>query len=113
LNVTVAKYKTKIWEIRLETLVDQETYCQAPCTANVYRSQLNYQVARTDHLEGLTSILFDEYAVVHKASFSIGPITLLARIGGYIGGGRTLFWMIVGGCVLLKAFWNYLKNINH
>ena len=85
----------------------------APCTANAYRSQLDYQVARMHSFQGTTYILFEKHAVVHKASFSIGQITLLSRIGGYIGGGRTLFWMIVGGCGLLKAFLDCLKNIKN
>ena len=111
LNISVAKYKSNIMEIAAGTLVDQETHCLAPCTANVYRSQLDYQVARTHHFQGTTSILFEKHAIVHKASFSIGHITLLSRIGGYIGGGRTLFWIIVGGCGLIKTFLNFLKNV--
>ena len=113
LNISVAKYNAKNMEIGLGILVDQETHCPAPCTANVYRSQLDYQVARTHHFQGTTSILFEKHAIVHKASFSIGHITLLSRIGGYISGGRTLFWMIVGGCGLLKSVLFFFKNIKN
>ena len=38
-----------------------------------------------------TFLHFEDFVLVKTSLFSIGVQTLLSRLGGYIGGGRTLF----------------------
>ena len=87
--------------------------CQTPCSSVTYRSHLDYYFSQSMKNTGDKNILmirFEESAVVYRARFSIGVDTLLTRIGGYIGGGRTLLWIVVVGFGFMKTVYSLLSS---
>ena len=74
--------------------------CMQPCKSVIYQRQLQYVSARSEENLNEVQLLGVKYAhsvLVHKSRLSIGIKTLLTRLGGYIGGGRTLFWLVIAG----------------
>ena len=88
--------------------------CPAPCKIVSYEVRHDYSVgeeverAENQDNEGKALVLgFEESVLVRSTVLSIGVKTLLTRLGGYIGGGRTLFWLVVA----LLGLVNTCKNL--
>ena len=97
-----------LWD---QKLLDKETACLSPCENIIYKSKREYYTSSTSNVSAsMTYILFDKTAVIYRARFTVGVITLLSRIGGYIGGGRTLLWIIIAGCGFTKTLDTLFKT---
>jgi hypothetical protein len=71
-----------------------------------------YSIGGKENKTKKTVVLHFEDSVLVKTSlFSIGLQTLLTRLGGYIGGGRTLFWLVVAALGLIKSFGIIVYNL--
>lgn len=77
---------------------NRKVECKKPCTKNTYKTRY----VATSPSNGNTEIFlkFDRTVYITKSGFSIDGTTLLTKAGGYIGFGRTLFWILV---ILLGA----------
>ena len=84
--------------------------CPQPC------SKTKFETRKTLHnsdLPGFLYIQFDEIVQIHKSSFIIDEITLMTRIGGIIGVGKELLWVIIVcigfGKILITYFFLNMK----
>ena len=67
--------------------------CSIPCTkTNFYVSKIGFD--KKEGREGL-ALLFDNVLEKRISELKIGPKTLLTRVGGIIGVGKNLLWLIV------------------
>ena len=85
------------WEIdkRMEYLVSTSLRpnCKVPCTKNKYTTRFK---SKTLFYSGIAiHLAFDQRLDVARSRFSINALTLLTRLGGLIGVGRTLLWILV------------------
>ena len=63
--------------------------CKTPCTRTTYTTEL---VSKTPASLDFILLAFDPTVSVTRTSFSIGPQTLVTRLGGSVSSGRTLLW---------------------
>ena len=66
--------------------------CKTPCTKSKYMTSLSSKTA--DGSTGLF-IVFDQTSDVARSRFSINGLALYSKLGGLIGAGRTLLWILV------------------
>ena len=71
---------------------DLKTGCKIPCTKSKYSIRLN-KIVPYPYTE--IYIVFDETLDVARSRFSINANTFLTKLGGLIGFGRTLLWILV------------------
>ena len=71
---------------------DWESGCKIPCTKSKYSTRLSRTVPYP--LTSIT-IVFDQTVDVERSRFSINGHTFLTKVGGLIGVGRTLLWILV------------------
>ena len=79
----------------MEYLVSQNwsPNCKVPCTKSKYTTRFK---SKTPYWNGAAIyIVFDQTLDVAQSRFSINSLTLLTRLGGLIGVGRTLLWILV------------------
>ena len=71
---------------------DWRTGCKIPCTKSKYTTRFSsgipYPITQI-------SIVFDQTIGVSRSRFSINGHTFLTKLGGLIGVGRTLLWILV------------------
>ena len=82
-------------EKRMEYLVSKNLSpnCKFPCTKSKYTTRFK---SKTPYWTGTAIyIVFDQALDVAQSRFSINSLTLLTRLGGLIGVGRTLLWILV------------------
>ena len=88
-------YETCVIEKRMDHIVSTNlrSNCQVPCTKTTYTTRLK---SKTPFYSGIRIIImFDQKVDVARSRFSINSLTLLTRLGGLIGVGRTLLWILV------------------
>ena len=73
--------------------------CKSPAYEIVHEYEANYRPSSVR----VVILRFDNEVILKSSRFSIGYQTLLTRLGGYIGFGRTVFWLMVGLFGLLKS----------
>ena len=81
--------------------------CSVPCTqTNFYVNRVGFD-KKVDE-QGLV-VIFDQFVEKTISELQIGPKTLLTRIGGVIGVGKNLLWLLIflltslgGGLTLIK-----------
>ena len=79
--------------------------CKSPDYEVVHEYEANYRPSSVR----VVILRFDNEVLLKSSRFSIGYQTLLTRLGGYIGLGRTVFWLMVGlfglliSCILIIA----------
>ena len=67
--------------------------CKVPCTKTKYKARFK---SKTPFWNGIAiSIRFDQTLDVARSRFSISSLTLLTQVGGHIGVGQTLLWILV------------------
>ena len=68
--------------------------CKTPCTKSKYMTSFSSKTANANNATGLF-IVFDQISDVARSRFSINGLTLYSKLGGLIGAGRTLLWILV------------------
>jgi hypothetical protein len=88
--------------------------CKLPCKALRYDPDHAYQYesVKIETRKTIMSTLlqFEDVVLVKESSFSISPQTLLTRIGGSIGFGRTCFWLMVAAYAWVKTSTSILQS---
>ena len=56
-------------------------------------------------------VQFEKHVVVTRSAFAIDLVTLITRIGGIIGVGKELLWVIVFCVTTLIAVFSKIKNL--
>ena len=80
--------------------------CHPPCQTSYFDSRLVREDPR-DEVYGLF-IQFKIMVSVHESSYVINEFTLLTRVGGIIGVGKELFWILIVMFTVIKFFMNKL-----
>lgn len=92
------------WEINtmFEHLLikDLKTGCKIPCTKSKYTTRLSSVVP---YSSTQIFIVFDETVDVTRSRFSINANTFLTKLGGLIGVGRTLLWVLISLLAICKV----------
>ena len=91
-NVSKGKDKELEKIFRQIYLHDFKFNCKTPCTKNVYTSKLTHKIRLEDIALRIT---FDSTVNVVNSRFSVDVQTLVTRFGGAVGGGRTLYWLVL------------------
>ena len=117
LNVTENEM-TRVGDILINDVINNEksTNCLQPCKEVTYKPKLQYVSSRSEENldEGQwLGVKFDSTVLVQRSSFSVGTQTLLTRLGGYIGGGRTLFWLVIAFFGLFKYVQDFVCWLKH
>ena len=71
---------------------DLKTGCKIPCAKSKHSIRLNKIVP---YYITQIYLVFDETVDVDRSRFSINANTFLTKMGGLIGVGRTLLWILV------------------
>ena len=80
--------------------------CLVPC--KVHRFQVEEIGTRQNNKKGL-KIRFEEEVEITKSSLAINTITLLSKIGGFIGINKNFLWLIIFIMSSFRALISYLK----
>ena len=82
--------------------------CKPSCLKLKYESSFAYDLGVPKNISEKKKITlhFEEDMLVASTVFNIGPVTFLSRIGGTIGAGRTLFWLLSAGFGIFKLIRN-------
>ena len=84
--------------------------CLQPC------SKTKFDIRNTLHNSdspGFLYIQFDEIVQIHKSTFVIDEITLMTRIGGIIGVGKELLWVMIVTVGFVKILITYFFCDNY
>ena len=81
--------------------------CKTPCTRTTYTTEL---VSKTPSSIDFILLAFDPTVSVTRTSFSIGPQTLVTRLGGSVSSGRTLLWGLAALVTLLAGVYRVCRR---
>ena len=79
--------------------------CLKPCTTTFYDVKEDFLEPRED-VYGVV-LKFSADVEVSNTSFLLDPITMMSRLGGIIGVGKEIFWLIL----LCSGFFKFVKSI--
>ena len=88
---------------------DFRSHCKTPCSKSKYTTRLS-STNKIPFPKTIINIIFDQKLDVARSRFSINGNTFLMKLGGLIGVGRTLLWILVS---LLGAVQVTTPHNNH
>jgi hypothetical protein len=118
----VCKTNLNVSDVPEEYTRDMESFwrefkplgCKLPCKTLSYESShaFQYESVKIENRKTVLSTVlqFEALVLVKKSSFSISPQTLLTRIGGSIGFGRTCFWLMVAAYACVKTSTSVIQS---